>query len=450
MVDFSYGPEGRGVPRNIDAERSVLGALLLHSTAVADVSGLVKAEDFYHPPHQVIYQAILDTYDASSHTDLIAVEEHLQRKGQLDEAGGRDVLLDLAGSVISAAAVGYHAEIVRDKSILRRLLETCLDLSRRAYENAATPGELVDEAERRIFEIARIKTASEALSITELIQQTFDRLERLRDRRGRLTGIATDFHDLDDLTAGLQPGELIIVAARPSMGKTSFALNLSERAACKGNGVALFSLEMSSQQIIQNMLCSRAQINSHDLRRGVITVEQLAHLQDMASALYEAPIYIDDTAGQTATTLRAKCRRLKQKHEIKLVVIDYLQLLTMGGRIESRQQEIATISRTLKAVARELDLPVVALSQLNREVESRDNNRPRMSDLRESGALEQDADVVMLLHREEYYRPTEENRGLAQIILAKQRNGPTGEVTLRFFKQFMRFESFHRQPEPVG
>jgi replicative DNA helicase len=357
MVDFNSAAEGRGVPRNVEAERSVLGALLLHSDAVVDVSHLLKPEDFYHPSHQHIYRAILDTYDTTAQTDLITVEEDLVRKGLLDEAGGRDTLLDLAGSVVSAAAANYHAEIVRNKSTLRSLLETCLDLSRRAYENTATPAELVDEAERRIFEIARIKTASDTMTISDVIQQTFERLDKLRDRKGRLTGIGTGFYDLDDLTAGLQPGELIIVAARPSMGKTSLALNLSERAACEGQGVAFFSLEMSNQQIIQNMLCSRAQINSQDLRRGRITSEQYRHLQDVADQLYDAPIFIDDMAGLTSTTLRAKCRRLKQKHDIKMVIVDYLQLLTMGGRVESRQQEIAAISRTLKAVARELAIP---------------------------------------------------------------------------------------------
>ena len=454
MVDFSSAADGRGVPRNIDAERSVLGALLLHSYAVVDVSHLLQAEDFYHPPHQVIYRAILDTYDKSTHTDVIAVAESLSRGGALDVAGGRESLLDLVGSVVSAAAINYHAEIVRDKSMLRQLLETCLELSRQAYENAGTPGELVDEAERRIFEIARVKTASDSMSISDVIQKAFERLDKLRDRQGRLTGVGSGFYDLDDLTAGLQPGELIILAARPSMGKTSFALNLAERAACGGagqpHGVAFFSLEMSSQQIVQNMLCSRAQINGQDLRRGRITSDQYRHLQDVADQLYEAPIFIDDAAGLTVTTLRAKCRRLKQKHDIEMVIVDYLQLLNAGGRVESRQQEIAAISRTLKSIARELNVPVVALSQLNRDVENRENNRPKMSDLRESGAIEQDADVIMLLHRDEYFKPTEENRGLAQVIVAKQRNGPTGELTLRFFRNFMRFENYQRRPEPMG
>ena len=450
MVDFNSAAEGRGVPRNVEAERSVLGALLLHADSIGEISHVIRPEDFYHPPHQLIYRSILDAYDRNQHADPIAVEEDLMKKGKLDDAGGRDVLLDLAGGVVSAAAVTYHAEIVREKAMLRRLLETCLDLSRHAYEGSSTPVELLDEAERRIFEIARVKTAADTMSISDVIQLTFEKLDKLRDRKGRLTGVTSGFFDLDDMTAGLQPGELIILAARPSMGKTTFALNLAERTAIEGNGVALFSLEMSSQQIIQNMLCGRAQINGQDLRRGRITSEQYRHLQEVADQLYEAPIFIDDLAGITVNTLRAKCRRLARKHGIRLVVIDYLQLLTVGGRVESRQQEIATISRSLKALARELEVPVVALSQLNRDVESRDNNRPRMSDLRESGAIEQDADVIMLLHREEYFKPTEENRGLAQLIIAKQRNGPTGEVTLRFFKHFMRFESFQRRPEPMS
>jgi replicative DNA helicase len=450
MVDFTSPAEGRGVPRNVEAERSVLGALLLHTDVVNDVNQILKAEDFYLPNHQLIYRAILDSYDKRASTDPISVEEWLSQQGQLEEAGGRDMLLDLAGAVVSAAAVGYHAEIVREKAVLRRLLETCLEVCRRAYENSSRVDDLLDETEQRIFEIARLKLASDTQSIADVLQSTFERIDNLRDRKGRLTGIATGFYDFDDMTAGLQPGELVIVAARPSMGKTSLALNLVERIARDGHGVALFTLEVSNQQIIQNMLCSRAQIDGLALRRGQITDNQYRRLQEEAARLYEAPIYIDDSAGLSAPAFRAKCRRLKQKHDIALVVVDYLQLMSAGGRVESRQQEISSISRTLKAVAREIKVPVVALSQLNRDVENRDDHRPRMSDLRESGAIEQDADVVVLLHREEYYKRTEENAGLAQLIIAKQRNGPTGEVNLRFFREFMRFENFQRRSEPIG
>ena len=452
MVDFNFPSEGRGVPRNVEAERAVLGALLLDSQSVGDISQVLKPEDFYLPAHQRIFEAIITSNDKKSHTDPIAIEEELSRRGQLDEVGGRDALLDIAAVVLSAAGVSYHAEIVREKAIQRRLLEICLDVSRLAYENAKDTKELLDEAERRIFEIARLGVQSEVLSISTIMQDTFERIDRLRERAGRLTGVATRFDDLDDLTAGMQPGELVILAARPSMGKTSFALNLIERAASgsPGTPTAFFSLEMSSQQIIQNMLCGKAGIDSLALRRGRVTTDEYKRLQEEAARLYEAPIFVDDTPGLTVTALRAKARRLKQKQDIGMVVVDYLQLMSSGVREESRQQEIATISRSLKALARELRVPVVALAQLNRDVEARDDHRPRMSDLRESGAIEQDADVIMLLHREEYYKPTEENRGLAEIIIAKQRNGPTGEVKLMFFKQFMRFESYTRRTEPMS
>jgi replicative DNA helicase len=448
MVDFGSSLDGRGVPQNLEAERSVLGALLLHADAVCDV-GFLKAEDFYLPKHQHIYTSILSTFNSRNATDPIVVEEELDRQGVLQEVGGRGQLLDLLESVVSAAGIVYHAEIVREKSIQRRLLETCLDVARRCYENQAAAKDLLDEAERQIFEIARMDKSSEASSITDILQQTFERIDNLRARSSRVTGLPTDYLDLDDIMGGLQPGELIIVAARPSMGKTSFALNLTERVASNKHSVAFFSLEMSSQQVIQNMLCCRAQIDGQAMRKGRITDQQYRRLQEEAATLYEVPIFVDDSPGLTITQLRAKCRRLKQKHSIEMVVVDYLQLMAAGGRVESRQQEISTISRGLKGLARELSVPVIALSQLNRDVENRDDHRPRMSDLRESGAIEQDADVIVLLHRDEYYKPTEQNAGLAQIIIAKQRNGPTGDVTLRFFREFMRFENFTRRAEPM-
>ena len=338
---------------------------------------------------------------------------------------------------------------MREKSVQRRLLETCLDVARRCYDNQDAAKDLLDDAERQIFEIARMDKSGDAHSITDILQQTFERIDRLRERGSRLTGLGTDYVDLDDITGGLQPGELIIIAARPSMGKTSLALNLTERVAGLKQGVAFFSLEMSNQQVIQNMLCCRAQIDGQAMRKGRITDQQYKRLQEEAERLYETQIFVDDTPGVTITQLRAKCRRMKQKHDIKMVVIDYLQLMTAGGRVESRQQEISTISRGLKGLARELEVPVIALSQLNRDVENRDDHRPRMSDLRESGAIEQDADVIVLLHRDEYYKPTEANAGLAQLIIAKQRNGPTGEVTLRFFREYMRFENYTRRAEPM-
>jgi replicative DNA helicase len=448
MVDFKKSFDGRGVPQSLEAERSVLGALLLHPDAVADVTFL-KGEDFYLPRHQLIFESIIAAANGRRATDPIVVGEELSRRGRLIEVGGHEQLLDLMESVVTAAGIQYHAEIVREKAIARKLLETCLDVARRAYDNELEAKELLDDAEKQIFEISRMDKASEAVSIGDVLHDTFDRIDKLRERGGRLTGLGTDYYDLDDLMGGLQSGELIIIAARPSMGKTSFALNLTERVASQKAAVAFFSLEMSKQQVIQNMLCCRAQVDGQALRKGRITDQQYKRLQDEATRLYETKIFVDDTPGISITQLRAKCRRLKQKHDIQMVVLDYLQLMSAGGRVESRQQEISEISRGLKAIARELGMPVVALSQLNRDVENRDDHRPRMSDLRESGAIEQDADVIVLLHRDEYYKPTEQNAGLAQIIIAKQRNGPTGEVTLRFFREYMRFENYTRRSEPV-
>lgn len=451
MVDF--GPaseERRGVPRNVDAERSVIGALLLDTSAVADVSQVLSAEDFYTPSHRLVYQACVDVYDQHAQIDVLLVQEALSRKGLLDEAGGREGLLSLAGSVVSAAGVGFHADIVREKSIQRQLLEICLDVSRLAYENAADARQLLEDAEERIFKIARMNVASEIKGVSDVLQQTFERIDYFRSKQGALTGLVTGYHDLDEMTGGLQPGEVVVLAARPSMGKTSFALNLAERVAGRGKPVVVFSLEMSAQQVISNMLCCRAQVDGQAVRRGRLTDKEYNELQRAATDLYESPLFVDDGSSLTPTALRAKCRRLKQQHDVQLVVVDYLQLMTTGRREENRQQEIATISRAMKGLARELSIPVVALSQLNRDVEGREDHRPRMSDLRESGAIEQDADVIMLLHREEYYKRTEENAGLAQLIIAKQRNGPTGDVTLLFRREFMRFENFQRRPEPIG
>ncbi|MCL4160589.1 UNVERIFIED_CONTAM: hypothetical protein GTU68_017397, partial [Idotea baltica] len=425
MVDFKQNFDGRGVPQNLDAERSVLGALLLHPDAVVDVTFL-KPEDFYLPKNEQIFTCILSAYNNRHATDPIVVGEELSRLGHLEEIGGHEHLMDLMEGVITAAGVVYHAEIVREKSLARKLLETCLEVARKVYDNESEAKELLDEAERTIFEISGMDKSGDAVSIADVLQLTFEKIDRLREREGRLTGLATDYYDFDDMTGGLQPGELIIIAARPSMGKTTFALNLTERVSNHGAGIAFFSLEMSNQQVIQNMLCNRSQIDGSAMRKGRITDQQYKRLQEEAAKLYETPIFVDDTPGISITQLRAKSRRLKQKHDISMIAVDYLQLMTGGGRFESRQQEISAISRGLKSIARELSVPVIALSQLNRDVENRDDHRPRMSDLRESGAIEQDADVILLLHRDDYFNPTEENAGLAQVIIAKQRNGPVG------------------------
>ena len=450
MVDFGPGTELRGKPRNVDAERSVLGSLLLDQSSVADIGQLLESDDFWVPRHRLVYGAILEAFERSGHVDVLTVEEVLSRRGELSEVGGREELIGFLNGVVSAAGVGYHAEIVREKAIQRKLLEICEEIAEQAYRNAADPRELLDMAEERIFRIARMSVQQDIKSIETVLQKTFERIDFFRSQRGDLTGLPTGYTELDEMMGGLQKGELLIVAARPSMGKTTFALNLCERVAQRGHGVLIFSLEMSAQQVISNMLCSRAQINGQAMRRGRITDSEYDRLQQEAAKLYECPIHVDDGAGLTPATLRAKCRRHKQQQPLGLVVIDYLQLMGGGQRIESRQQEIAQISRSLKGLARELEIPVIALSQLNRDVEGREDHRPRMSDLRESGAIEQDADVIMLLHREEYFKRTEENAGIAELIIAKQRNGPTGDVKLRFFAEYMRFENFTGRREPIA
>jgi replicative DNA helicase len=449
-MDFDSGAKERSVPRNIDAERSVLGMMLLDQHAIEDVQQILQADDFYLPKHRTVFQAILETYDRRSNVDQLMVEETLSRMGALEEIGGQGELLDLVSGTVTSVSAAFHAEIVREKAVQRRVLEVCRDIAEQAFENSADARELVDEAERRIFEISRFDRESESRRIDDILQETFERIDYFRSRKGEPTGIVTGYYDLDEMTGGLQPGELLILAARPSMGKTSFALNLAERIAAHNQAVAIFSLEMSAQQVISNMLCCRSQVNGTAVRKGRLTEEEYRRLQEEAAALYEAPIFVDDAAGLSVSALRGKARRLHRKSNIQMIIIDYLQLMTSGRREESRQQEISYISRSLKGLARELKVPVIALSQLNRDVENREDHRPRMSDLRESGAIEQDADVIMLLHREEYFKPTEHNAGLAQLILAKQRNGPTGEIELRFFRDYMRFENFQRRPEPIA
>ena len=450
MVDFGPGTELRGKPRNVDAERPVLGSLLLDQSSISDVSQLLEAEDFWLPRHRIVFGAILEAFERGGHVDVLTVEEVLSRRGELVEVGGREELIGFLNGVVSAAGVGYHAEIVREKSIQRRLLEICEEIAEQAYRNSADPRELLDMAEERIFRIARMSAQQDIKSIEAVLQKTFERIDFFRSQRGELTGLPSGYTELDELTGGLQKGELVIVAARPSMGKTTLALNLAERVAQKGHGVLIFSLEMSAQQVISNMLCGRAQINGQAMRRGRITDGEYDRLQQEAARLYDSPIHVDDGSGLSPATLRAKCRRHRQNQPLALVVVDYLQLMSGGHRVESRQQEIAQISRSLKGLARELEIPVVALSQLNRDVEGREDHRPRMSDMRESGAIEQDADVIMLLHREEYYKRTEENAGLAELIVAKQRNGPTGDVKLRFFAEYMRFENYAGRREPIA
>jgi len=442
-------------PHSQEAELSVLGSMLLDHESIGTVLQILRPEHFYSRANQLVYRAILGLFEGNRPVDVLILSEELTRRKELEMVGGLPHLSDVVASVPSAANAEYYAQIVRDKALLRLLLSAAAGINRDVYESEESADRILDLSEHRIFEIAEQKATRESRHIGDIYKEVFERLDNIHDRHGRLTGLATNFYQLDELTCGLQNSELIVLAARPSMGKTSFALNVLEHVAVyEEKAVALFTLEMSAQQVAQNMLCSHCKIESHKLRSGMLSEKEYGKLTLGAGKLSQAQVFVDDSPGLNVLELRAKARRLKAVHDVALIVVDYLQLMETHTRAESRQQQIAEISRGLKSLARELQVPVVALSQLNRAVESREDHKPRMSDLRESGAIEQDADVVILLHRESYYaytdggqqqnspgRPVEDS----DIYVVKQRNGPTGNLKLRFFKSIMRFENPSRE-----
>lgn len=429
----------RSLPQSIEAEMSVLGAMLLDNDVINLVVPILHKQSFYKTAHQELFQTVLELYDKGQTVDLVILREELQKRSLLEKVGGIEYLLELEESVPTVGNVEYYANIVREKAIKRSLIEVASNIQKEAFNDVLDTDNLLDVSERAIFDITQKKFNTSSAKLNEVLRLTFDRIEKLHDRKSRLTGLSTGFYDLDDTTCGLQPSELVIVAARPSMGKTSFALNVAEHAGViEKKAVVIFSLEMSAQQLAQNMLCSHARVDAHRMRMGTLDDKQWSSLSFGVGSLSEAPIFIDDTPGLTVLEVRAKARRLKAQYDIQLVVVDYLQLMD-APRAESRQQEISIISRGLKSLARELSVPVIAVSQLNRSVESREGHKPRMSDLRESGSLEQDADVIILLHRDNYYDP--EKDSTAELIIAKQRNGPTGVVKLAFRSHIMRFES---------
>ncbi|MGI9174983.1 MAG: replicative DNA helicase [Rhodothermales bacterium] len=446
------GGVGRVPPQATDVEQSVLGAMLIEREAIPKAVEILNDEAFYDAKHQKVYGAILALFERGNPVDLITLTEELKRRGEIDAVGGAYYLTELTTRVASAANVEYHARIIAEKSLLRKMIETMSSLIGRAYDNSADAFELLDEVERDIFRISDTELRRPAASMNEVIKQTLERLQAIHGREGGITGVPSGFNRLDDMTGGWQPSDLIIVAARPSMGKTAFSLACARNAALHPElpaGVAIFSLEMSAQQLAQRLLTSEARVDAQAARTGRMSDEDWPRLARAAGRLAAAPIYIDDTPGLTILELRAKCRRLKAEHNIGLVIVDYLQLMhgTTTGRNANREQEIAQISRSLKSLAKELDVPVIALSQLSRAVETRGGDkRPQLSDLRESGSIEQDADVVGFIYRAERYGITvDENgnstEGLGEIILGKQRNGPIGSVQVAFVHQHARFEN---------
>ncbi|MFW6155398.1 MAG: replicative DNA helicase [Planctomycetota bacterium] len=433
-------------PQSREAEMCVLGAMILDAGSIDIVVQWLSGEYFYNPAHTQIYDVVVAMSNDRKPIDLVTLRDELARRKVLDAVGGTDYLLALVDGVPNAANIEYYGRIVRDKALLRNLIRTATDLCREAYDSSEDAAMIVDRAEKRIFDIATLQVSDTITEIGDVIQQTFEQLQTLD---GSVTGLPTGYFRLDELTSGFQPGEMIIVAARPSMGKTAIALNIAEYMAVdEGRPVLLFSLEMARQQLVQRLLASRTHFDQSLLRRGNIQPDDWTRLQMAAGELEAAPIFIDDSAEITMLQMRAKARRLKARHDIQCIFIDYLQLITPTGNAESRQVQVSEMSRNIKALARELNIPVVTLAQLNRSVEDRVGHRPRMSDLRESGSIEQDADVIGLLHRPDYFSNDAEPN-VAELIIDKQRNGPTGIAKLTFLRECTRFENYHAPDEQM-
>src|SRR5271170_4329964 len=433
-------------PHSIESEMCLLASMMLEKEMIGQAVQLIDRESFYQADHQIIYDVLVKLYEMNRPIDSVILFEELVKRQLLEEVGGTAYIAQILNSVPSAAHGMHYAHIVREKAMLRQLISASNEILRDSYAPYEQADIVLDKAERRIFEIAQKKVGGSMEPMEKVLHEVFEMIEN-RGQRGLITG----FHELDDMLNGLQKGEMIIVAARPSMGKTALAMNLIEHIAADSRmPCAVFSLEMSKQQLAQRMLCSRGQIDAHKLRKGMLNSQEYTKLATVVGELAKAPIWVDDSPGLTCLELRAKARRLKMQHDVKCIMIDYMQLMDNPGP-ESRQQQISEISRGIKSVARELNIPVIALSQLNRQSEGRDGHRPRMSDLRESGSIEQDADVVMLLHREDYYKmgePDFQPDNVAELIIAKQRNGPTGTVKLTFINKTTRFENLSAQSDP--
>jgi replicative DNA helicase len=436
-------------PQNTEAEIAVLGSILLDKKLIDIAGEKLKPEHFYRSEHQVIFRSILELYNEDKPIDLISLTDRLKKKGELKKIGGEEFLSTLVSTVPTPANIEHYASIVREKAILRELIGVSTDITNKCYTGKEDGSKILDKAEQSIFNIAQQKATSGFVRIKDLISDSMELADKLSKKKEYITGLSTGFKDLDIQTSGLHPSELIIIAGRPSMGKTSFSLNIARNVAVvEKKPVAIFSLEMSKEQVVQRLLCVEARVDSHKLRTGFLAEEDWPKLTMGAGVLFETPLFIDDSSTLNALELRAKARRLKAREDIALIILDYIQLMSAEVSTQNRQQEIAEISMALKSLARELKIPVIGVSQLSRRVEDREGNRPRLYDLRESGALEQDADVVMLLLREEYYKPdNEEVQGLAELNIAKQRNGPVGPIKLSFLKQYTKFEDISFKEE---
>jgi len=451
QVRESAGSGGLRVPpQAVEAERSVLGAMLLDGRAIGRALEILDEASFYRPAHRRIFSALVNLWQRKEDAvDAITLSDELRRNGDFESVGGATYIAGLMDAVATSANVEYHAQIVKEKAILRQMIEVATEIAAEAYDGRENPADLLDRAERAMFAISDARVRKGFVRIRELMNPTIKRVEKLYEEKKTVTGVESGFLDLDHMTSGFQDGDLVVIAGRPSMGKTSLALNIAANVAIRnGRGVGIFSLEMSTEQLLMRLLCSEARVSAHRLRTGYLRDKEWPLLITAAGELAEAPVYIDDSAGMGVLEMRAKARRLKSECDLGLIVVDYLQLMSGSARQESRQQEISEISRGLKALAKELKVPVVALSQLSRAVEARADHRPMLSDLRESGAIEQDADVVAFVYREEHYKRSDDNEGLGEIIIGKQRNGPVGIVKVAFISEYTRFENLTRQDEP--
>ena len=436
---------GKIPPQDIEAEQAVIGSMLTDSDAVYSAIESLKPEDFYREDNKLIYEAILNVYSKAEPIDIITLKAELASMGKLDAVGGLEYIAELPDKVPTTANVDRYIKIVEEKSMLRNLIKTANEIISMGYDQTEDVSDVMDVAEQKIFDVMQKKNSTGYTSIKDVLVESFTKLEELYNQKQHVTGVPTGFIDLDKMTAGLHGSELILIAARPAMGKSAFALNIGAYAATRANiPVAIFSLEMSKDQVGNRILCSEALVDSNSVRTGELTDEDLAKLAETSGELSQAPIYIDDTAGIKIVDLRAKCRKLKLEKNIGLVIVDYLQLIQGSGKASGREQEIAEISRSLKILAKEINVPVIALSQLSRAVEARPDHRPMLSDLRESGSIEQDADIVMFLYRDDYYNEDSEKKNIAEVIIAKQRAGSTGTVELAWLGNYTKFANLEK------
>ncbi len=445
MADISLE---KTLPSNLEAERSILGAILLDDKAIFTVFETLRSQDFYLDSHRKVFEKMLQLMNNSRPIDLVTLKEELQRANELESVGGAAYLASLTDGLPRAMNIEYYAQIVKQKSTLRRLIQVSNETMALSYQDEEPAEEILQHIEKAIFDIASQQFHSGFFPITPVVSDVFKKIEELSNRKTPVTGLETGFVDLDRMTSGLHPSDLIIVAARPGLGKTSLCLNIAEHVAIRNHKtVGIFSLEMSKEQLVKRLLCSEARIDAHRINTGYLSKEDWNRLSRASGDLSETKIFIDDTASITVPELRSKARRLSLEHGLDLIIVDYLQLMSGSSqRYENRTQEISQISRGLKGIAKELSLPVIAVSQLSRAVEARrGDHRPQLSDLRESGSIEQDADVVLFIYREDLIEPTEENSGLAELIIGKQRNGPTGSIQLAFSKQFTKFDSLYQE-----